>query len=163
METEKSGSAGKVLGVVVLLLAIAIPAGIAAEIAVPNLQAGYQKSTSHVSTSTNPNITPVNLIMPAGVSKPGGGAQKLNFELVGSNQLTPNATVVIGVNNTIIWTNQDDVQHTTTAVGGLWNSGAMDTGQTFSVTISAPGTYEYHCTIHPKWMIGFIIVKAPSS
>jgi nitrite reductase (NO-forming) len=70
-----------------------------------------------------------------------------------------NITVVIGVNNTITWTNNDNVAHTVTADNGLFDSGLLNQGQTWSYTFTTPGTYQYHCSIHP-WMKGTVIVKS---
>ena len=68
-------------------------------------------------------------------------------------------TVVIGVNNTVTWTNNDASPHTVTANDGSFFSGNMATGGTFSYTFTSPGTYAYHCTYHP-WMTGVVVVKA---
>ena len=68
-------------------------------------------------------------------------------------------TVVIGVNNTVVWTNNDNVEHTVTATDNSFDSGLIEPGQSFSYTFTAPGTYNYYCTIHP-WMRGTVIVKA---
>ena len=88
---------------------------------------------------------------------------------MGSNQtlnFTPaNITVVIGVNNTITWTNDDTIQHTVTSTlvptgASTFDSGIMNSGQTFTVTLTVAGTYDYHCTLHPAWMKGTITVLA---
>ena len=68
-------------------------------------------------------------------------------------------TVVIGVNNTVIWTNDDSAEHTVTATNNSFNSGLIEPGQSFTYTFTTPGTYTYYCTIHP-WMKGTVIVKA---
>jgi nitrite reductase (NO-forming) len=68
-------------------------------------------------------------------------------------------TVVIGVNNTVTWTNNDDATHTITADDGSFDSGFLNQGQTWSYTFTTPGTYSYHCSIHP-WMKGTVIVKS---
>jgi plastocyanin len=70
-------------------------------------------------------------------------------------------TVVIGVNNTVTWVNNDNVPHTVTATDGSFNSGNLNAGQSWSHTFTAPGTYTYDCAYHP-WMKGTIIVKAAS-
>jgi amicyanin len=67
-------------------------------------------------------------------------------------------TLEIAAGTTVTWTNEDDIPH---AVGGKdlsWKSHAMDTGDTFSHTFAAPGTYDYFCTLHPH-MQGKIVVK----
>jgi len=66
-------------------------------------------------------------------------------------------TVVIGVNNTVIWTNNDGGTHTVTADNGAFDSGYMNPGETWSYTFLAPGTYVYRCSLHP-WMTGTVIV-----
>ena len=68
-----------------------------------------------------------------------------------------NITVVIGVNNTVIWTNNDNEPHTVTAADGSFDSGNMDPGATFTYTFTKPGTYTYICTYHP-WMHGYVTV-----
>ena len=69
-----------------------------------------------------------------------------------------NVTVVIGVNNTVTWTNNDSSIHTVTANDGSFDA-YLDPGASFSYTFNAAGVYEYHCTIHP-WMVGFVTVKS---
>ena len=67
-------------------------------------------------------------------------------------------TVVIGVNNTVTWVNNDDAPHTVTADDGSFNSGNMNSGQSWTHTFSTPGTYAYYCSYHP-WMKGTVIVE----
>ena len=71
----------------------------------------------------------------------------------------PTITVVIGVNNTVIWTNDDSAEHTVTATNNDFNSGLIEPGQSFTYTFTTPGTFTYYCTIHP-WMKGTVMVKA---
>ncbi len=69
-------------------------------------------------------------------------------------------TVVIGVNNTVTWMNNDAVPHTVTSDTGLFDSGPINQGGIYSYTFTTPGTYDYHCSYHP-WMHGTVIVKSP--
>ena len=69
-------------------------------------------------------------------------------------------TVVIGVNNTVVWTNKDGAPHTVTSVDKKFDSGNMNTGDSFTYTFTTPGTYQYGCSYHP-WMKGTVIVKGP--
>jgi len=72
-------------------------------------------------------------------------------------------TLVMGVNNTVTWTNNDSAHHTVTSVSGNGSisSGDMAPGATFTYTFTAPGTYQYLCVYH-SWMIGTItVVKGP--
>ncbi len=93
---------------------------------------------------------------------PGTGLnQSLNFS-------PTTLKVIVGVNNTITWTNRDLVQHTVTSTSvpagaNTFDSGTFSNGGQFSVTLAVPGTYQYHCTIHPGWMQGTIVVVAAVS
>lgn len=72
--------------------------------------------------------------------------------------------VVIGVNNTVTWTNNDSVHHTVVSLSGngSLSSGDMAPGATYSYTFNAPGTYDYHCIYH-SWMAGTVIVLASAT
>jgi hypothetical protein len=65
-------------------------------------------------------------------------------------------TVVVRAGTTVTWVNKDNTQHTTTSDTGVWDSGIMNTGKSFSFTFSSPGTFPYHCNVHP--MVGTIQV-----
>ena len=69
-------------------------------------------------------------------------------------------TVVIGMNSTVTWVNQDSVPHTVTATNGLFNSGNLDPGKSFTFTFTLPGTYSYYCIYHSSWMKGTVTVVA---
>lgn len=75
-----------------------------------------------------------------------------------------NITVVLGVNSTVTWTNNDSNLHTITSTSvpsgaASFDSGTINSGQTFTYTFTVPGVYVYHCLIHP-WMTGKVIVKS---
>jgi len=59
----------------------------------------------------------------------------------------PNATVAPGT--TVTWVNNDQAPHTATANNGAFDSGTLQPGQSYSFTFDKPGTYAYHCNIHP--------------
>jgi plastocyanin len=54
----------------------------------------------------------------------------------------------IVVGDMITWTNQDGVTHTSTSDNGVWNSGNLAHGQSYSYTFSNTGNFPYHCAIH---------------
>jgi len=70
-------------------------------------------------------------------------------------------TVVIGVNNTVTWTNQDAVTHTVTSDNGSFG-GSVPPGATFTHTFTTAGFFGYHCSIH-TFMKGTVKVLAESS
>lgn len=83
---------------------------------------------------------------------PGSGT---NVNLPG---FTPtDLTVVIGVNNTVEWTNNDVMPHTVTARDGSFDSGNMNHGALYVYTFTKPGLYQYTCTYH-GWMHGTVNV-----
>ena len=69
--------------------------------------------------------------------------------------------VVIGVNNTVTFTNKDSVTHTVTATDNSFNSGDIKAGQSWTNTFTTPGKFTYYCVYH-SWMKGAIIVEAGS-
>lgn len=69
-------------------------------------------------------------------------------------------TVMIGMNSTVTWVNQDSMPHTVTANDGLFNSGNLNPGQSYTYTFTLPGTYTYYCIYHSQWMKGEVIVEA---
>lgn len=74
------------------------------------------------------------------------------------------ATVVIGVNNTVEWTNNDTVAHTVTSApgNGSVSSGNLAVGATYTYTFTTPGTYDIVCLYH-SWMTGTVVVLASTS
>ena len=103
--------------------------------------------------NVGPTIQSVTIVMPNGV----GSNQNLNFQ-------PSTITVVIGVNNTVVWTNQDTISHTvlntTAPIGFGSGTSLIANGQSFRFTFTTPGTYNYFCNIHPTYMKGTVIVKA---
>ena len=70
------------------------------------------------------------------------------------------AALTVSAGSTVIWTNKDDEPHTVVSEAGLFRSGALDTGDSFSFRFDKPGTYRYTCSIHPR-MVGTIVVQQP--
>jgi len=68
-------------------------------------------------------------------------------------------TIVLGVNNTVTWVNNDGVAHTVTASDSSFDSGPLEAGSSWSHTFTAVGTYQYSCSYH-SWMKGTVVVKA---
>ena len=67
-------------------------------------------------------------------------------------------TLVVSPGTTVTWTNADDSPHSVHEKDGKFKSAALDTDDAFSQTFTAPGEYEYFCSIHPR-MVGKIVVK----
>jgi plastocyanin len=63
----------------------------------------------------------------------------------------------IAAGSAISWTNGDSANHTVTFDDGSCDT-PVNSGATVTVTYSTPGTYAFHCTIHPN-MTGSLEVK----
>src|SRR5215217_1712193 len=57
--------------------------------------------------------------------------------------------ITVAPGTTVTWVNKGPSAHTTTADDGTWDSGTLQQGEDFSFTFDKPGTYTYHCSIHP--------------
>jgi len=68
--------------------------------------------------------------------------------------------VNLRLGDSVHWTNNDEVPHTSTGDSplALWNSGNIPSGQDFTFAFSAAGTYPYHCNIH-TFMAAQLTVK----
>jgi len=73
--------------------------------------------------------------------------------------------IQLGVDNLIIWTNNDETAHTVTAdhsyaegYSGKFNSkGVIKPGEVYEFLFTEPTELDYHCEPHP-WMTGTLIV-----
>ena len=106
-------------------------------------------STGSTSTATGaPSTGTVHVTIPMGA---GTNTSSLGYS-------PDTITIVIGVNNTVVWTNDDNMPHTVTSTNKLFDSGSMNPGDSFSYTFTSPGVYSYGCSYH-YWMKGTVIVK----
>ena len=74
------------------------------------------------------------------------------------------AAKTISVGTTITWTNKDNTTHTTTsgvpgAPDGIFNSGNLNNGGTFSFKFTTAGTFKYYCLIHGAMMTATMTVQ----
>lgn len=86
------------------------------------------------------------------------------------------STLTVKVGATVQWTNTGPSPHTTVSDAGVWASGTLSppsggggysggggAGGTFSYTFMTPGTFGYHCALHPPSMypnfVGSVVVS----
>lgn len=72
------------------------------------------------------------------------------------------ATLTVAPGTSVTWTNRDGVTHTITADSGSpaqFTSEQLANGSSFSFPFIKPGTYTYHCSIHPS-MKGTVVVQS---
>ena len=75
-------------------------------------------------------------------------ADTVDVSIQGFAFIPQDLTVTHGT--TVRWTNLDGAPHTSTSDDGIWDSGTLSTGQTYTFTFGPSGTYPYHCEIHPS-------------
>ncbi len=101
------------------------------------------------------------------------GAYDPNYNTAAPMWYEP-SVITIGVNQNVTWINQDKEVHTVTSghsvgragllgngVGqpdGLFDSGTIPIGGSWTQKFTRSGTFEYFCEIHP-WMQGYVIVQ----
>ena len=124
---------------------------------------GPHSSTTGPAQVTCPGPRCVNVTIPSGAgSAPAGYTQGAKT----TYGFTPNTvTLVIGRNDTVVWTNADSAIHTATSDQGApaaFDSGNINGGASWQYTFTVAGTYTYHCTYH-AWMQGKIVVLPGSS
>jgi plastocyanin len=76
---------------------------------------------------------------------------------LGSQAFAPD-DLNVSAGTTVTWKNTDAVAHTSTSDAAGWDSGVVNPGGQFSTTFQTPGTYHYHCAIHPG-MVGTVVVR----
>jgi plastocyanin len=111
---------------------------------------GY-KGTTTTSTTAAPAGKSV------AVSIPHGAADPANAPGFSPDRIT----LVMGVNNTVVWTNNDDMTHTVTGDSGGPDSGPIPAGGNYTYTFQAAGTYRYHCIYHPTMTGTVVVTPAP--
>jgi plastocyanin len=153
LEADEEEYSPKTILIVLAAVMIIVLVGVGAALAVP-LQPPLVLGSTSCAQGTACVEMPLN-------------AAALNFS-------PDNMTVVMGVNNTVQWTNHDSIDHTVVVcpVGGgvlcspsvaVASSSLLSKGDTFEVTLNATGVYHFYCSIHPSTMRGTIVVVSGNS
>ena len=150
--TEGERGVSSVAVVAILTLTVAV-AGIAAFYS-PSLTSGSSSCTEATAQIITPESgTGIH------VSEYGGAASSSNAPGYRPDDIT----LVIGINDTVTWTNDDSSAHTVTSTSAApcasFDSGNMNSRAAYTHTFTVPGTYQYDCKYH-AWMTGAIVVKA---
>jgi plastocyanin len=89
-----------------------------------------------------------------GTDAPGSGANDVTIR---DFSFVP-ADLKVAPGTEVTWTNGDPAPHTVTAEDGSFDSGTLEPGQAFSVSVQGNGPVTYRCEIHPD-MVGTITVR----
>lgn len=140
--TPAAPAKGRGRSLAIVVVVVLVVAGIAGYYLLYGMGSGKKSTTT-------------NIAVPSGT---GASNQALTF--------TPQTVkLVVGVNNTITWTNNDNTNHTITFdsapsgvnLASLTDPNNLAPGASFTRTLLTVGTYHYHCDIH-SWMHGSITV-----
>ena len=152
-ENQMGSTNTTVVGVVVSVLIIGAVASIG------YYQFGvapYQtKSSTSVSTVSCTPSTCVNVTIPQFAGTPPPGYLPGDDTTFGYDPDT--VSLVLGVNNTVVWTSSDPGSLHTSTDPGVFDSKDIRTGS-FQFTFALAGTYHYTCIYH-AWMQGTVLVN----
>ena len=104
------------------------------------------------------NSQEIEQTLPENTDKPGNDKDLPDAEIdIANFAYSPNE-ITIRSGTTVTWRNTDSVIHTVTSDDGIFDSGGLPGGATFSFTFKQPGVYQYYCIPHP-YMKATIIVE----
>lgn len=114
------------------------------------------------STGGGTTNTPAPTTAPTATSAPSptatsGNTMEVDVTNTGGFAFSP-TTLTVPVGSTVTWRNTTSAPHTVTSDDGKTFDGMLSTGGTFTFMFTKPGTYAYHCNIHP-FMKAMIIVQ----
>jgi plastocyanin len=93
------------------------------------------------------------------VSLTTGGEAKHAYTIEISDFSFSPGELTVEAGSTVTFKNLDNVQHNAVAADGSFKIPLLDENGTATITLSAPGEYEYYCVPHKSFMKGKIIVK----
>lgn len=88
------------------------------------------------------------LLLSCSRSAPPRAAQPQTHTIVIEGMRFEPADLTVHPGDTVIWTNKDLFAHTATAEGHF-DSGQIDPGGSWQVTLKTPGDLPYICALHP--------------
>ncbi len=112
------------------------------------------RATATRATATRATATPT---APATTATPTEASRTAHVEILDFRFDPP--VLEIDAGTTVTFVNRG-VDHTATAREdpGIFDTGILHTGESFTVTLDAPGTIEYWCLLHPD-MVATIVVR----
>ena len=73
-------------------------------------------------------------------------------------------SITVRAGEPVTWTNSSGRIHTVTSDGGPeLDSGDIGPGEAYGHVFDQPGSYSYHCAIHPDRMKGIVVVEAAAT
>ena len=70
------------------------------------------------------------------------------------------AALAVKTGATVTWTDaKGGTHHTVTSDSGLFHSGMLAPSASFTFTFTQPGTYTYHCSVHPSMTAEIVVTS----
>jgi len=106
---------------------------------------GFYPGQPQQTTTTVPTTTLVTTTVPTTTTTP----QPKTYNVEMKNTAFSPSDLTISVGDTVVWTNNDTVNHNVKSDSGSeLNSPIITAGQTYSHTFSQAGNFSYHCGLH---------------
>jgi plastocyanin len=140
------------------VMAVLVFAAIAMAQSVPEGLDADQNTTGVQNSTSVPGKAPAQSTTPAQSSAP---APNSSVTVDIHDHTFDPAQLNIAPGTTVTWTNGDTEAHTVTADNGLFDSGVIEPGQSYSSWLGGSGMVAYHCEIHPD-MKGSVVVGGAS-
>ena len=145
--SQTKSSHGYGIGIITLIVGLSVSIGYYQMYYLPE-QSAKPSVSEHILHPTNAeNI--INMI-------PGSASEEQQ-----DNFVPKLVNIQLGIDNYVVWVNQDDVAHTVTPdhrtsdsySGDFGSDGVVLPGETYEFLFTEPQTITYHCQPHP-WMTG---------
>ncbi len=126
---------------------------------IAGMMAAVSCGASSTTTATTPITTlPTITATTTTASTTGTPMPVDNVEVLIENDAFTPPAVTIPPGTVITWKNNDPVTHTVVSDTGAFESQNLAKGDSYQFTFTTPGTYAYHCSVHP-FMKGTITVQ----
>jgi amicyanin len=99
----------------------------------------------------------ISLALSAVVCEPAGPAYAEDASVTIDNFTFDPPVLTVKAGASVTFTNRDDIPHTVVATNKAFRSRPLDTGDKFSFTFTAPGTYDYFCSLHPHMKAQIVV------
>ncbi len=121
---------------------------------------GVQNSTSIPGEAPAESTTPTESKAPA-QSEPPTPTNSSSVTVEIDDRTFDPSQLDVGAGTTVTWTNGDTEAHTVTADNGLFDSGVLEPGQSYSTWLGGSGTVSYHSETDPD-MKGSVVISGAS-
>ena len=123
---------------------------------------GQATTTTPTATAAPPTAAPTATPTPLPATIPLGAVIVKMVEKPAGHYIFDPAAITIKAGTVVVWINMSDGMHTVTSDPGApsaFNTTSNVTqNQIFALVFTTPGTYHYHCAIHPATMKATITV-----